>query len=229
MFFSHKPPSDQSELCLVATDDTVFVHQSRDVMMSTLQHFDGALAAAGIPRKKSKDTTLVEQITVLGCDVSRRPHVAEPSQNKLLRCLACCLDLLRTKSASPGAVNGLLGLLQWFSLLQRPMFGVFDQIYEFVRREPNVRKPVPCNVLREIALATSLLPLLSVSLDEGFHEELLACDAAPEFDGQQQQARASKAKPIGSAPGRLRAAARSRTVLGTLSLRFTSSLVLPEV
>ena len=133
---SHKPPSDQSELCLVATDDTVFIHQSHAEGTSTLQRFDGALAAAGIPRKESKDISLVEQVTILGCDVSSRPHMAEPSQVKLLKCLACCLDLLRTKWASPGAVNGLLGLLQWFSLLQRPMFGVFDQIYEFVQREP---------------------------------------------------------------------------------------------
>lgn len=178
----HPPPADQSELCMVATDDTVFMHREVTKGQETLANFDASLQAAGIPRKVSKDITLVEQTTALGCDISSRPHVVEPAVPKLLTCIAAGLDLLRAKTASPRAVNALLGLLQWFCLLQRPVFGVFHHVYDFVRQQPDrQRVEVPRPVLQEFAVALGLLPLLSVSLDKQYYTEILACDAAPEF------------------------------------------------
>ena len=178
----HPPPAVQSELCMVATDDTVFMHRDATKGQNTLACFDASLEAAGIPRKVAKDITLTEQITALGCDLTSRPHIAEPAKPKLLTCVAACLDLLQTKRASPKAVNALLGLLQWFCLLQRPVFGVFDKIYDFVRLQPDREKVcLPQPVLQEIAAALGLLPLLSVSLDKRYYNEILACDAARDF------------------------------------------------
>lgn len=77
---------------------------------------------------------------------------------------------------------GFLGLLQWLCLLQRPVFGVFNKVYDFVRQQPDTHKAeLPVAVLRELAVALGLMPLLSVSLDRQYLGDLLACDAAPEF------------------------------------------------
>lgn len=111
------PPVDQTELVLVATDDTVFAHRDATRGSQTLKQFDAAMANASVPRKQSKDITLVETITALGCEISSRPHLAEPAADKLRKCFCSLLDLLAKSVASPRAVNGLLGLLQWFALV----------------------------------------------------------------------------------------------------------------
>ena len=88
-----------AELCLVATDDTVFIHRDKDQDLATLAQFDNALQQAGVPKKASKDVTLAEQITALGRNL------------KLLTCVTATLDVLEKKKASPVGLNGLLGLL----------------------------------------------------------------------------------------------------------------------
>lgn len=176
------PPADQTELVLVATDDTVFAHRDIARGSQTLRQFDASMANASIPRKRSKDITLVENITALGCEISSRPHLAEPAADKLHKCFCSLLDVLAKGVASPRAVNGLLGLLQWFALLQRPYFATFNHVYEFVRREPAVQPTcLPLQVQQELAVAFGLLPLLAASLDKPCYPELMACDAAPEF------------------------------------------------
>ena len=80
----HPLPDDQTELCLVATDDTVFVHRDRKGGQCILDKFDAAMAAASIPRKVSKDISLSETITALGCEITSRPHMAEPVVAKLI-------------------------------------------------------------------------------------------------------------------------------------------------
>ncbi|CAE7861257.1 unnamed protein product, partial [Symbiodinium sp. KB8] len=163
------PPSHQAELCMVATDDVVFMHRDKARASETLQKFDSCLEEAGIPRKAVKDVTCADEITALGCDIHSRPHVAEPSKPKLVTCVSALLDVLGQKRASPRAVNGLLGLLQWLCLLQRPVFGVFNKVYDFVRQQPDTHKAeLPVAVLRELAVALGLMPLLSVSLDRQY-------------------------------------------------------------
>lgn len=178
----HPVPADQSELCCVATDDTIFAHRDYERGVATLGRFDTALDEAGVPRSKEKDITLVENIAALGCELSSRPHLAQPALQKLLTMLEGSLDLLHGQTGSPHAVNALLGLEQWFALLQRPALSVYDNVYGFVRSEPQTQPTkLPVPVQRELAVALGLLPLLSVSLDKPWHTELLACDASPAF------------------------------------------------
>ena len=143
---------------MVATDDTVFMNR--------------------IPRNECKDSTLTEQITALGCDISSRPRLAEPAKPKLITCISALLDVLHRRVASPKALLGLLGLLQWLCLLQRPVFGAFDKICQFVDQEPGKRRAqIPVNVLKELAVALGLLPLLRVRLDKKHANDFLGCDA----------------------------------------------------
>ena len=105
------PPSHQAELCMVATDDTVFMHRDKAQAVATLQKFDSCLEEAGIPRKAVKDVTCADEITALGCDIHSVPHVAEPAKPKVVTCISAVLDVLEQKRASPRAVNGLQGAL----------------------------------------------------------------------------------------------------------------------
>ena len=76
----------------------------------------------------------------------------------------------------------MLGVIQWFFLLQRLMFSVLDCSYAIVRREPvHLIQEGPPSVLSEMAAALTLLPLLLASLDREDCNELMAKDASPEF------------------------------------------------
>ena len=62
------------------------------------------------------------------------------------------------------------------------MFGIFDSVYDFVHSEPSSKQvPVPAAVLRELSIALGLLPLLSVSLDKDYLEDVFVCDASSTF------------------------------------------------
>ena len=182
MSSEHRVPAHQDELVWIATDDTIMLHRDYEAGMVRLQSFDNALAAAHIPRNVEKDVTLQPSITGLGCRLSASPPLAEPSSSKALSYLLGALDLVRRAEAAPEDVNSHLGLAQWFCLLQRPAFAMFDKIYSFVRKEP-VKHPasLPSKVLLEIAAFACIMPSLRAGLDRPWHDELLACDAAPEY------------------------------------------------
>ncbi len=66
--------------------------------------------------------------------------------------------------------------------MQRGLLSIFDKIYSFVRLEPmdQVRR-LPDEVRNELVMALCTMPFLRPSLERGYAEEVLACDAAPEF------------------------------------------------
>ena len=113
--------------------------------------------------------------------MSSRSASVEPSSEKLLPFFLAWIDLLRKSSASPHGLNRALGLHQWFCLLRRPLFSVFDQVYNFVQQEPaSVRAPLPRMVCAEIAVPPLFMPLLGGDLSRRFLLLLTTSDAAPE-------------------------------------------------
>ena len=121
-------------------------------------------------------------MTGLGCDLTSSPPLVQPARGKLANTVLALCDVLQQGRASPRALNSLLGVLQWFCLMQRSMFSVFDEVYAFVRRaEPNVVHGLPSSVSGELLTILALSPLFPAGLDRPFLDELLACDAAPEF------------------------------------------------
>ena len=121
-------------------------------------------------------------MTGLGCDLSSSPPLVQPARSKLGNIVLALCDLLWLGRASPRALNSILGVLQWFCLMQRGMFSVFDEVYAFVRRaEPNLTHKLPSSVESELLTILALSPLFPAGIDRPFLDELLACDAAPEF------------------------------------------------
>jgi len=175
------PPSG-AEACGVATDDTFFIHKSRPLAESRLTNLDCALESNGMPKNSSKDVDLEPSMTALGCELTSQPAAAEPASNKLVPLFAGFLDLLAKGSSSPRALNRSLGVEQWFCLLNRPMFSVFDSVYEFVRKEPEDKiEKLSMPVMTEVAVATFLMPLLGADLGREFLPLLTACDASPSY------------------------------------------------
>ena len=178
----HALPTSQVELCAVATDDTLLFHKCPNRGQKTLTKLDQAFGRNGIARNCDKDISLASSMTALGCDISTTPPLVEPCKQKLAKLVAILCDLLETPTGSPHAVNSVLGIEQWFCLLQRGMFSIFDSVYEFVRRDAQKQpQSLPKQVQNELLVGLVLMPLLPAALDRPFLSELLACDAAPEF------------------------------------------------
>ena len=176
------PPPRGLEACGVATDDTFFFHMDRQLGLERLNKLDSIMDAKGMPKNKAKDVTLQPCMTALGCHLSAATATAEPATEKLVPLFLAWLDVLQKGSASPCGLNRALGVHQWFCLLQRPLFSVFNTVYEFVLQEPATTcVKLPECVCSEIAVATFLMPLLGADLSRPFLPRLTASDAAPEY------------------------------------------------
>ena len=181
MTMEQAPPTGP-EVCGVATDDTFFIHKDKAVGAQRLRRLDSALAGHGMPKNGLKDVTLESEMTALGCKLTVRPPSVEPDSGKLTMAFKAFLDVLARRTATPAGLSRLLGVEQWFCLLNRPMFSIFDKVYEFVRKEPQTSAFVfPDAVWTELAVAAFLMPLLGADLSRDFLPQLIACDAAPEF------------------------------------------------
>ena len=178
----HDLPASQRELCAVATDDTLFFHRSFRHGRRTLQKVDKVFEQHGIPRNRAKDVSLASKMTGLGCDISSRPALVEPAKDKISQAVLGLCDVLERGTSSPAGMSAILGVLQWFCLLQRGMFSIFDKVYGFIVQEPRaVQQPLPASVLDELFTWLAVAPLLPASLERQYLSDLLACDAAPEF------------------------------------------------
>lgn len=119
-------PLDQSELCGVATDDTIFIHRSKSLAKERLQRLDAEMAKAGMPKNAAKDVDWMPKMAALGCELTAQPLGVEPNAAKLFSLFAGFIGLLLRPAASPKALSRALGVAQWFCLLQRPLFSVFS-------------------------------------------------------------------------------------------------------
>ncbi|CAE7665217.1 HET-E1, partial [Symbiodinium pilosum] len=177
-----RPPPALGEACGVATDDTFFFHTDKLLGQQRLERLDAVMAEKGMPKNVSKDVTLEQEMKALGCLISAKTATVEPASEKLVPLFLAWLDVLTKGVASPRGVHRALGVHQWFCLLQRPLFSVFDQIYQFIRTEPaEVQVVMPESIRTEIAVGAFLMPLLGADLSRQFLPKLTASDAAPEF------------------------------------------------
>ena len=177
-----QPPPVGKEACGVATDDTFFFHFDRQLAQRRLGLLDQAMAKNGMPKNEAKDVTLQASMNALGCVIDAAKGSAEPAPLKLCNLFLAWIELLQKGHVSPVAFNRALGLHQWFCLLQRPQFSIFDACYKFARQAAEDKQlPLPANVRIEIFVATFLMPLLGADLQRKFLPRITACDAAPEY------------------------------------------------
>lgn len=176
------PPREQHELCTIVTDDVVFIHRDESAGSARLKAFDCELTHHGIPRNEAKDVNLQPCIKALGCELSSKPALVQPSAEKLLVLVEGLADLVLSRRCTPRGLNAALGLAQWFCLLQRPCYSIFHAVYEEVRQLPAGRtRTISAGVVDEVGLFWLLSPLLPAAMDRQHFSGLLACDASSEY------------------------------------------------
>ena len=98
-----------------------------------------------------------------------------PKRKRLGYLVGVLLKLIREPRASPVALHGYLGVLQWTGLLNRPFLSCLGRSYEFVERLPaDLPQPV-------LVPAMALGCCLCIDLTRPWADFLLATDAAPIF------------------------------------------------
>ena len=87
----------------------------------------------------------------MGCHLTLPPFEVDPYADKLQPLLLAILALNMGTQASPLGVAAVLGVAQWFCLLSRPHYSIFDKIYGFARVTPEHEKMrIPSQVLAEL-------------------------------------------------------------------------------
>ena len=118
----------------------------------------------------------------MGCHFTGNPPRAEPDAGSIQRVVLAIWELQTQHDSIPCAVSSLLSVYQWFALLARPGFAVFRDGYVFTSRRPlNVALPIPRCVQEELALFSTLAPLIKATLSRSYAPIIVASDAVPEF------------------------------------------------
>ena len=186
------PPCNQSDCVFVLTDDCIMAHVARakdnpggfskQQAAARVQQLDHAMQANGVQRKIEKDVTCADALTGMGCSLTGDPPRAEPDVGSVKRAIFGIWGLDGVESATPGVLASLVGVCQWFALLNRPFFSIFDKVFAFARREPqDVATLLPVGTKAELSLFTALVPLLVAELARDYAPIIAASDAAPEF------------------------------------------------
>ena len=129
-----------------------------------------------------KDETAQDEIVSIGCHMANFPARVEPALDKLVLLFKGVFELCESRRASPLGIAAMIGVAQWFSLMARSFFSIFDEVYIFARLEPGkVIVDVPEAVITELIVFVLLSPLLVANLTREFDPLLVATDASSSF------------------------------------------------
>ena len=165
-----------------ATDDVmIFSTAGPGHSLAAAQRLDAQMASRGVLKNAAKDVDDSLDATCVGVNLEQGIFLAMPPA----RCLSLAMEvlhLLTKKSAAPKQLQQLLGVLQWFDLLKRPKLSVYSSVYDFTRSEKEHRiRPVPAQVLREIAASFLLGVYWLTDLRRPFLPLLSATDASTDY------------------------------------------------
>ena len=102
-----------------------------------------------------------------------------PHQKKLWTAVAMVEAFLIVGSGPPAMVETILGTLSWYFLIERGALSIFNSVYHFCRTyRHKPRMDIPKEVLRELAAAAAIAPLLGVNLGAQWVEKVYLFDAS---------------------------------------------------
>ena len=175
-------PLDFSETFAVATDDIMVFNRGPLGKLGALgPRIDKAMIDLGVVKNASKDINGVGDEVCIGVALEGGVRFAPPP-DKLAYALAGVAEVLAVGAVTPHSLQSLLGVVQWFDQINRPLFAVLDTVYEFQRRLPTheVQQLDACH-LRELLVVMLLAPLWEADLTRPWLSELLASDASTSF------------------------------------------------
>jgi hypothetical protein len=178
----HPIPSRSSSVFCVATDDIVFLSSERQRRgREAVRRLDREFVSRNILKNASKDIDGSLEGTMIGIDLCDGTFFAAHAP-RLAELLFSGVALISAGAASPLQIAAFIGFIQWFDLLCRPTFSVFDLVYAFVRSEPQGDvAPLSNDVIGELTLALLLAPFWEVDLTRGWSSVLGASDASTDF------------------------------------------------
>ena len=107
------------------------LHADPEVGAARLEKLDEAMDFHNVKNHDEKGISLATEMIGLGCQLSNDPVSVSPEPAKALKVARGALDLCGRRCASPQGLDAFLGLGQWFCLLERAGFSVFDECYVF--------------------------------------------------------------------------------------------------
>lgn len=174
-------PEHKEIVFAAATDDIMSFSRTPSASQRQALEVNKVLEARGAVRNQAKDVNDALNATCVGVDLEDGIQWAVPP-NRLLSLLVTLLHLLSVGGASPKQVQQYLGTQQWYDLLCRCKFSVYEQVYEFVRRPlENTQQVLPTSVLTELGIGFLLGVFWQVDMRRPFLPLLSATDASTSF------------------------------------------------
>ena len=131
----------------------------------------------GIVGKPSKSVDRSRDGTALGRDLVAGKFLL-PKRERLGDMASGLHNILTHRSASPADMSHFFGVLQWMLLANRPMLSCCGAIYRFLDAADIAIKRLPTAALRDLALASCLLPGLCQDLRDEWTPFVTASDGA---------------------------------------------------
>ena len=97
---------------------------------------------------------------LLGAEADLTRRLLLPKSEKFAVVVCATRGVVLAGFASPHEVDVLLGHWTHYALLQRMLYSVMDEVYQFVRRPPSGSVALPEGVRRELAMLVALAPLV---------------------------------------------------------------------
>jgi len=177
-------PRQSNEVFGVATDDVLHFCTSAATAKHRMRDLDRAFCRLGATRHEKKDVDQVTDGVAIGIQLDRGLYLAPASSSlcNLLLVIVHLVTVFPQPLVTPLEIAAVLGVAQWFCLLNRSLFSSFYHIYEFVRTEPqNVRIHMSSEAMRELAIIACLAIYFEADLTRSWSEDIFASDASSSF------------------------------------------------
>ena len=137
-----------------------------------------ALRACGLDVHKEALGAVFE---LLGAESDLNRRLVLPKSEKFGVVICATRGVVMSGFASPHEVDVLLGHWTHYALLQRTLYSIMDEVYEFVRRPPSGPVAIPQGVRRELAMLVALAPLVRADLSLDWCPVVSMVDAGPQL------------------------------------------------
>ena len=148
---------------------------------SPLAPLDATWAARNIVPKQGKCYDFADSAVTLGILIKDGVALC-PRSERLVDVLLGGADLLKNPHCTPARFSSFVGLLQWFNLLNRPMYACLHAAFAFARlQDDQSARDLWETVASEVALNISLFPLWVIDLCADWMSVVPATDASTSY------------------------------------------------
>jgi hypothetical protein len=164
-------------------DDLFLLSHSEVRANAQLDACLNAYQAAGLIAKSSKvQRASCDGVDVLGMEVHGRRFTVEVGADARVDLLQSAIKLLSQHTVTGLELSALVGRFTWCMLVRRPSLQCFHHVYRFIHTRRDRPSQLWPSAIREVLIASGLLPLLSATLTTPFSDRLLVTDAS-EYGG----------------------------------------------